>query len=251
MGTLAVVTGASRGLGAATARALAADGFVVGLLARNTADLEQVAGTIRAAGGRALVETADITSADAVAAAVSAFRDRAGPVQVLVNNAGMVHPIARLGSLSPDDFDRTVAVNLHGAFYAVHAVLPDMLQRGAGCIVQVSSGAAHRPLEGWTSYCVGKAGLWMLTRSLADEVGAAGVSVYGFQPGTVDTDMQAEIRRSGVNPVSRMARTDHLPPEVPAGCIAWLVRTQPTEWHGEDLRVDVVRAARVAGLPSR
>ena len=91
------------------------------------------------------------------------------------------------------------------------------------------------------SYCVGKAGLWMMTRALALEVQESGVAVYGFQPGTVDTDMQARIRASGINPVSRMARTDHLPADVPAACIAWLAVVRPTDWQGEDLRVDQVR----------
>ena len=238
---VALVTGASRGLGRATALELARSGHVVGLLARSRDRLSEVAAVIRGEGGTAVVLPADIADAAAVSAAVSALVSEAGPVQVLVNNAGMVDPVAPLPALTPADFDRTVAVNLHGAFYAARAVLPGMLAAGDGCIVQVSSGAAHRHLEGWTSYCVAKAGLWMLTRSLADEVGPRGVSVFGFQPGTVDTEMQAVIRRSGINPVSRMARSDHLPPAVPAACIGWLVANRPVEWRGEDVRVDAVR----------
>jgi NAD(P)-dependent dehydrogenase (short-subunit alcohol dehydrogenase family) len=216
-------------------------GHVVGLMARSGDALRTVADGIRSRGGTACVLPADITDPAAVSSAVDQLTQLHGPVEALVNNAGMVHPIARVSELSPSDFERTVAVNLHGAFHCIHAVLPAMLQAGRGTVIQVSSGAAHQPLEGWMSYCVGKAGLWMMTQSLALEVRSSGVAVYGFQPGTIDTDMQARIRASGINPVSRMARTDHLPPRVPADCIAWLLRHRPADWHGEDLRVDGVR----------
>lgn len=237
---IVLVTGASRGLGAETARMFGESGHVVGLLARSVDALHSVAAQIRARGGVPVVLQADLADAAAVAAAVAQLEDAHGAVEVLVNNGGMVHPIARVTDLTPADFARTVSVNLHGAFHCIHAVLPGMLAAGRGTVIQVSSGAAHRPLEGWMSYCVGKAGLWMMTRALALEVQESGVAVYGFQPGTVDTDMQARIRASGINPVSRMARTDHLPADVPAGCIAWLARVRPTDWQGEDLRVDQV-----------
>jgi NAD(P)-dependent dehydrogenase (short-subunit alcohol dehydrogenase family) len=89
---------------------------------------------------------------------------------------------------------------------------------------------------------VAKAGLWMLTRALHLELKDRGVAVYGFQPGTVDTQMQAAIRQSGINPVSRMTRDQHLSPEVPGACIEWLLRSRPQDWVGQDLRVDAVRA---------
>ena len=235
------VTGASRGLGAETARVLGAAGHVVGLMARSAEGLHSAAEAVRVAGGTAHVMVTDITDAAAVQRAVDGFMRAHGIIDALVNNAGMVHPIARVADLTPADFERTVAVNLHGAFHCIHAVLPAMLRTGRGTVVQVSSGAAHGPLEGWMSYCVGKAGLWMMTRALALELQGSGVRVYGFQPGTVDTDMQARIRASGINPVSRMARTAHLPARVPADCIAWLLEHRPEDWLGEDLRVDGVR----------
>lgn len=241
MQRVVLVTGASQGVGAATARALAQDGWTVGLMARSTQRLEAVAQEVVAAGGRAVVCTADVSNAAAVEQAVEHLIERAGPVSALVNNAGMVDPIGHIEALTPDDFERTIAVNLHGAFHAIKACLPSMRHAGDGTIVQVSSGAAHRPLQGWTSYCVSKAGLWMLTQALHLEL-ADEVHTYGFQPGTVDTQMQAVIRRSRVNPVSRMTRDQHLHPTVPAGCIAWLLRTRPPDLVGQDLRIDSIRA---------
>ena len=239
---VALVTGASRGLGAETARILARKGFSLGLMARSVDGLDAVAMQVRSMGANAVVLPVDITQAEAVSEAVDTLTRALGPADVLVNNAGMIDPIARVSDLSPADFDRALAVNLHGAFYCTRAVLPHMLAAGRGVVIQVSSGAAHRPLEGWTAYCVGKAGLWMMTRALAAEVGPTGIWVVGFQPGTVDTDMQARIRASGINPVSRMARSEHLPADVPAACLAWLAQHHPPEWHGLDLRVDRVRA---------
>jgi len=241
MGQVALVTGASRGVGEATAILLAQAGWTVGLMARSKDRLEALAGRISKDGGRAFSCPADVADPEAVEHAVERLVRAAGPVGAVVNNAGMVDPIGHITELSPADFSRTVAVNLHGAFHAVHAALPSMLGAGGGTIVQVSSGAAHRPLEGWTSYCVAKAGLWMLTQALHHELQARGVAVYGFQPGTVDTEMQAVIRRSGVNAVSRMTRDQHLPATVPAACIAWFLRERPQDWRGLDLRVNQVR----------
>jgi len=240
MQRVVLVTGASRGVGAATARALAREGWTVGLMARSKRRLEAIAEDVVSAGGQAIVCAADVSDAAAVEQAVEHLVERAGPVSALVNNAGMVDPIACIGALSPADFERTIAVNLHGAFHAIKACLPSMRQAGDGTIVQVSSGAAHGPLQGWTSYCVSKAGLWMLTQALHLEL-ADEVRTYGFQPGTVDTEMQAVIRKSGVNPVSRMTRDQHLHPSVPAGCIAWLLRTRPHDLVGQDLRIGNIR----------
>ena len=246
---LALVTGASRGLGAETARQLAARGTIVALMARSADRLDAVAAEIRATGGRARVLACDVADAAAVEDHIAELVAQDGPVTVLINNAGTIDPIAPLTTLHPTDFAQTVAVNLHGAFHAVHAVRRSMLSAGGGVVVNVSSGAAHRPLEGWTSYCVGKAGLWMLTQAMHAELGPLGIRTYGFQPGTVDTDMQASIRRSGINPVSRMRRDEHLPPSVPAACLTWLVHAAPAEWAGRDLRVDAVRA-RMAAEPA-
>ena len=115
-------------------------------------------------------------------------------------------------------------------------------------IVNVSSGAAHHALEGWSSYCAAKAGVASLTRSVALEAGDAGIRVYGFGPGTVDTEMQAVIRTSGVNPVSQMTRSQHAPPSVPAQVIAWLCTEDAADLAGEELSIRDEALRRRAGL---
>ena len=115
-------------------------------------------------------------------------------------------------------------------------------------VVNVSSGAAHRPQEGWSAYCASKAGLVMLGRSLMLEYGAQGLRVYGFAPGIVRTDMQVKIRASGINPVSRISPDDLLPAEQPAALIAWLCRAEAGDFpQGEcDIRDQELR--RRAGV---
>src|SRR5262249_56915863 len=109
--------------------------------------------------------------------------------------------VARWG---PAVWEESISINLVGAYYALRAVLPGMVARGGGTIVNVSSGAAYRPLEGWSAYCSGKAGLAMLTRAVALETAGKGIRIFGFSPGTIDTDMQVKIRASGMNTISRI-----------------------------------------------
>ncbi|MFT5389872.1 MAG: NAD(P)-dependent dehydrogenase (short-subunit alcohol dehydrogenase family) [Gammaproteobacteria bacterium] len=236
VGKVALVTGASRGIGAAAARALAARGASITLLARSGDAIETLASELRADGTQALALACDISHAQAVDAAVEQARSALGPVDILINNAGMVDPIGRITELSAADFDRTLAVNLNGAFYAIRAMLaqPDALD--GATIVNVSSGAAHRPLEGWASYCASKAGLAMLTQSLVLEEGER-IRVFGFAPGTVDTEMQGLIRASALNPVSQMTRSQHRPPEVPAGIIAYLCTHAADDLVGRELSI--------------
>jgi NAD(P)-dependent dehydrogenase (short-subunit alcohol dehydrogenase family) len=104
-------------------------------------------------------------------------------------------------------------------------------------VVNVSSGAAHQPLEGWSAYCAGKAGLAMLTQSMALELGPLGVRVFGLQPGTVFTQMQEKVRASGINPVSRIDPADHPPADDPARAIAWLCGEAAAELAGRELSI--------------
>jgi len=152
-GASAIVTGASRGIGAAAARELAARGAAVAALARNQAACAELAEEISAAGGRAIALGCDVADAGAVAAAVARVEQELGPVNILVNNAGMIEPIGGIAETDPDDWARCVTVNLGGVYHGTRAVLPGMAARGGGVIVNVSSGAAHNALEGWSAYC--------------------------------------------------------------------------------------------------
>src|SRR5215475_5542904 len=174
-GKIALVTGASRGLGEGAARALAKAGARVMLLARDRALVQKVAAEI---GGAALA--CDVSDHAAVADAVAATRKRFGGLDILVNNAGVIEPIADLAASDPEAWARNIQINLIGAYYVVRAVLDGMMTAGGGTIINVSSGAAYRPLEGWSAYCAGKAGLAMMTRSIALETRGRGIRIFGF-----------------------------------------------------------------------
>jgi NAD(P)-dependent dehydrogenase (short-subunit alcohol dehydrogenase family) len=230
-----IVLGASRGLGRSIALALAAAGFPVGVACRRQADADAVRTDIEAAGGRAMPLVVDVAHFKSVEAATSALNDWGGSLAGVVNTAGTIDPIGRIADTDPDAWARLISVNIVGAYCGVRAALP--LLGNGGVIVNVSSGAASKPMEGWSAYCASKAALAMLTRSIAHEYGAAGILAYGFRPGVVDTGLQAEIRSSGLNPVSQIPQENLLRPEVPAQAIAWLFKARPVDLSGIDIDV--------------
>jgi NAD(P)-dependent dehydrogenase (short-subunit alcohol dehydrogenase family) len=138
-------------------------------------------------------------------------------------------------------------VNLVGVFHCCRAVLPCFGQTGGG-IINLSSGAVHRPLDGWIAYCAAKAGVAMLTRSVALEAGDCRVRVYGFQPGVVDTDMQGLIRDSGLNEVSRLPRERLADTSEFARVIAWLCTDEAADLAGKELSISNQQLRRRAGL---
>lgn len=247
-GEVAFITGAGRGIGAEAARVLAREGAAVIVTARKRADAEGVAADLVGAGGTAIALTCDVADPGSVAAAVAATQSSAGPVSILVNNAGTINPIGALHETDPAEWASAVQVNLSGAAAAAHAVLPGMIAAGRGTIINISSGAAHRPLPGWSAYCSAKAGLAMLTRALAADYAEHGVRVFGFAPGVVDTDMQATIRASGIGPVAKLPREALSSPREPAEAIAFLASKDSNAFSGQeiDIRNPDFRAA--AGL---
>lgn len=234
-GEVALVTGASRGLGAGVARAMADQGAAVMLVARDGAAVEAVAREIVASGGRAEALACDVSDYGAVASAVAATRERLGGLDLLVNNAGIIEPIADLATSDPAAWANNIQINLIGAYNVVRAVLGGMLKSGGGTIVNVSSGAAHRPLEGWSAYCAGKAGLAMVTRAIALETAGRGIRIFGFSPGTIDTDMQVKIRASGMNAVSRIPRADLSPVEHAVRGLLYLCDSASDDLIGQDV----------------
>ena len=244
-----LVTGASRGIGEAAAMALAKAGATVMLAARDGAKTEAVAARIHAAGGRAGAAACDVSDYAAVAALVDMTLTRFDRLDALINNAGVIEPISTVAAAEPAAWARNVQINLVGAFHCIHAGLAPMRKAGGGTIVNISSGAAHRPLEGWSAYCSGKAGLAMLTRAVALEHAAEGIRVFGFAPGTIDTDMQVIIRASGVNPVSRIPRGDLGPVEHPARAIVYLCSPEADDLAGQELSLRDEDLRRRVGLP--
>ena len=221
-GKVAIVTGASRGIGEAAAEALAAAGAAVMLAARDGTRSSEVAARITAAGGKAASLVCDVADYAAVEALLAATTTQFGRPDILINNAGVIEPIATLAGSDPAAWAKNVQINLVGAYNVVRAILPGMKAAGGGTIVNVSSGAALRPLEGWSAYCSGKAGMAMLTQAIKLEEAANGIRVFGFQPGTTDTDMQVLIRASGMNMISQIPRANLTPVAHPAKAIVYL-----------------------------
>jgi len=233
-GKVIIVTGASRGIGAAAAIALAREGATVMLTARDGDLAGTVARSINEAGGRAAASACDVSDYAAVDALVRDTAAKFGNIDALINNAGVIEPIATVAESDPAEWARNIEINLTGAYNPIRAVLPRMIAGGGGTIVNVSSGAAMRPLEGWSAYCAGKAGLAMLTRSIAMENAANGIRVFGFQPGTTDTDMQVIIRASGVNVVSKIPRQALTPVAHPAAAIVYLCTPAADDLNGQE-----------------
>lgn len=247
-GKTAIVTGASRGIGAATARELAAHGVAVVLAARNADQIEANASDIRASGGRAEAAACDVTRYTDLQATVERCRQTFGSVDILVNNAGVIEPIARLADSDPEQWAHAADINYKGVYYGLRAALPVMLQQGSGVIVNVSSGAATGALEGWSHYCSAKAAALSLTRCADKEYRDQGIHVVGISPGTVATDMQVAIKASGINPVSQLDPSVHIPAEWSARAIAWLCTKDAAEFAGQDFSLKSDEGRRRIGL---
>ncbi|MEP3640008.1 MAG: SDR family oxidoreductase [Paracoccaceae bacterium] len=239
-GKTVVITGASRGIGAATARHLAGLNARVVLAAR---DADALAALAEETGGLAVpCDVADYTQ-------VANLIETAGSVDALINNAGLIDPIARLEDSDPDAWDRVVDVNFKGVYHGIRAVLPQMIARGSGTIINISSGAATNVLEGWSHYCATKAGVLSLTRMVHKEAGETGVRSIGLSPGTVATDMQREIKASGLNPVSEMEWESHIPPEWVGQAIAGLLGSVGDAFLGQDFTLKTNEERSLVGLP--
>ncbi len=237
-----LITGASRGIGAATARHFASLGANVVLAARSADAIQEIASEI---GTRALAVTCDVSRYEDVSAAVAATTDRFGGLDVLIGNAGVIEPIAHLSDIDPDAWDTVIDINLKGVFHGMRAALPVMKQAGSGTIITISSGAATSALEGWSHYCASKAAALMLTRAANKENRDHGIRVMGLSPGTVATDMQHQIKASGMNPVAQLDWSDHIPPDWPARALAWMCTADADGWLGQDisLRNEDIRLA--------
>ncbi|MBQ1203787.1 MAG: SDR family oxidoreductase [Loktanella sp.] len=245
VGKTVLITGASRGIGEAAAREFAQAGANVALIARSIDDIARIAGDI---GEKALAIPCDVARYTQVEQAVAATAEAFGGLDVLINNAGVIDPMGDFAELDPDAWARTVDVNLKGVMYGMRAVVPGMIAQGHGTILNISSGAAHNPVHGWTAYCASKAGAYMLTRTADLECRDKGLRIMGLSPGTVATKMQREIKASGVSPVSQLDWSVHIPAEWPAKALVWMCSDAADPYLGQDISLRDADIRAMVGL---
>ncbi len=205
-GSSAVVTGAGQGIGAAIARGLAAKGSHGFLSGRRAATLDSVAEQIRAQGGLADTCVGDVTDLSHLEALMALAAGSRGVIEILVNNAGIAGPTAPLIDVTPQEWEETIAVNLTGVFLACKAALPYLRRAGNGKIVNIGSVTGKQPLVNRSPYAAAKLGVVGLTRTLAHEVGADGISVNVISPWLVEGPRLRDV-------MSSMARERGLTPE--------------------------------------
>ncbi len=238
-GRIALITGASRGIGRATALELASAGAVIGVNYRSdAAGAEGVVGEIQATGGVAVALQADVADAEAAHALVARCEDELGEIDALVCNAGITRDnlIARIGA---QDFDDVIATNLGGAFHVCQAASRRMMRRRRGSIVTMSSIVGVHGNAGQTNYSASKAGLIGLTKSLAKEIGSRGVRVNCIAPGYISTELTDVLPENareallGSTPLGRLGE-----PEDVARCVRFLVSDAAGFVTGAVLAVD-------------
>lgn len=244
-GKTVVITGASRGIGEATARQFATEGANVVLVARSANAIQDIAKSI---GPNAIAITADVSDYAAVTAAIETAKSKFGTVDILINNAGVIEPISHILTSDPIQWRRAIDINLTGVYNGIRAVAPIMVQQGGGTIITVSSGAAHNPIEAWSHYCASKAGAAMLTRNADLELRIKGLRIMGLSPGTVATQMQRDIKASGINPVSQLDWSVHIPPEWPARTLLWMCGAGGDDWLGQEISLRDENIRKAVGL---
>jgi len=247
VGKHALITGGAGGIGSAIAQSLLQQGAHVTLLGRTAESLQQAVQSLKSGGTIATV-IADITQRDAVTHAFESAVKRSGPIDILINNAGQA---ASASFMTTDDalWDRLIAVNLTGTFHCTQAVLPEMLQRGWGRIINIASTAGLTGYRYVSAYCAAKHGVVGLTRALALEVAAKGITVNAVCPGYTETGMleealanitrktqhsleQARLELAACNPQKRLIR-----PEEVAHAITWLCLPGAESMNGQAIAV--------------
>jgi len=195
---VAIITGAGRGIGRAIAIAYARAGAAVGCAARTQAEIDDTVQTIVAEGGQALAVQTDVTDLASVARLFETVANHFKGIDILIINAGGNYDRRPVEESLPADWQHTLNVNLVGAYYCAQAAIPYLKQRGAGKIITIGSGLGHRGAVGYSAYACSKAGLWMLTRVLAQELWADNISVNELIPGpvitTIDDDQPAQSK---------------------------------------------------------
>jgi len=213
----AVITGSSRGIGAASAKLLAAHGARVTVnYAHNKEAGEKVLGEITQAGGEAILVQADATNREEINALIAKTESTFGPVDILVNNANMSFAMAPFAQYQWEDFERKLVNEMKASFYSCQAVVPGMMERKSGCIINVSSGLSRVPGPGFIAHCSAKSALDAFSKTLALELGPHGIRVNVVAPGLTVTDATArqpqEMKDAVANhtPLRRLGQADDI-----------------------------------------
>lgn len=206
-GKTALITGGGRGIGRALAVALAAEGVNIALLGRTASSLEETLQTISAAGVKTAYATADVADRLTVEAAVTSLTEKLGPIDILLNNAGTA-TFGGFLELTPEEWENIIRVNLLGVYYVTRAVLPSMIERKSGDIINISSTAGQRGAPLTSAYSASKFGLLGLTESLMLEVRKHNIRVSALTPSTIATDMAIDLKLTDGNPEKVMQAED-------------------------------------------
>ena len=236
-----IITGASQGIGEATARLFAKLGANVALIARSKEKIEKISTDINSNGGKSIAIKCDVSKPDEVENAIKVTLKSYSSINILIGNAGVIDPIQNISDMDVSDFDKVIDVNIKGVWYGIKAVLPHM--KNGGTIITIGSGAASNALEGWSHYCTSKAAVHHLNSCLDLEMRKDLIRALVLSPGTVATEMQKIIKKSGVNPVSEMNWSDHISPDWVAKCLLWMCSNQADDYLGKvvSLREEKIR----------
>ena len=247
-GKTALIMGAGRGIGLATARCLAAYGATVILAARTLSAVERGANDIAEKGGKAFAVKCDVSDYASVENAVSFVKNTTDQIDILVNNAGVIEPLAHLIDSDPAIWGMAADINYKGVYHGMRAAIPHMIERGGGIVVNMSSGAANSILPGWSHYCSNKAAVKKLTEVAHRELGDKGICVVGLSPGTVATSFMEKIKDSKINAVSALDWSQHISPEWAAEGVAFLCSDEGAEFAGTDFSIKTPEGRARVGL---
>ena len=248
-GRVALVTGGGRGLGQVFAQALAQAGAVVAVAARSADQLQETVSLIEAQGGHALAIPLDVTDQQAVERAVETIESKLGPVDILVNNAGLWGPINPVWTVDAEEWWRTMAIHVQGSFLCARAVLPGMITRRRGQIINIVSHAGVHRWPTCSAYAVSKTAVIKFTENLAAETRRHGVAVFALHPGLVTvglTQLAMEMDAQSASPAGRaaawirqqVAEGQAVPPERSARLVVWLATGRADQLSGRYLTVD-------------